>query len=392
MSGNSARRHVLRPRAEHTHNKVSFVELFFDLVFVFAITQISHTLLEHFSPLGVAQAAFLLGAVWWIWIYTSWVTNWLDPERPPVRILLFVLMLLGLVMSCALPEAFGANGLIFVGAYVTAQLVRSLFTMVSLKDASPANHRNFQRITIWLCCSGVFWIAGGLNEGPMRFGLWLIALGIEYVGPTVGFRVPRLGRSLTSDWNVEGGHLSERCALFIIIALGESILITGATAATLPVTAANLTAFLNSFLSSIAMWWIYFHIGAERASHHIARSDDPGRIARIAYTYLHVLLVAGIILVAVGDELVIAHPGGHTDAKTAIAVLAGPAFYLLGNLLFKRVTAGWYPLSHLVGLGLLAVLTPAWTVLPPLGFSLAATTILILVAAWEAISLRPKET
>ncbi|MBN8934292.1 MAG: low temperature requirement protein A, partial [Rhizobium pusense] len=318
---------LLRERVEHQHARVSYVELFFDLVFVFAITQISHTLLEHFSPLGVAQAAFLLGAVWWIWIYTSWVTNWLDPERPPVRILLFVLMLLGLVMSCALPEAFGANGLIFVGAYVTAQLVRSLFTMVSLKDASPANHRNFQRITIWLCCSGVFWIAGGLNEGPMRFGLWLIALGIEYVGPTVGFRVPRLGRSLTSDWNVEGGHLSERCALFIIIALGESILITGATAAKLPVTAANLTAFLNSFLSSIAMWWIYFHIGAERASHHIARSDDPGRIARIAYTYLHVLLVAGIILVAVGDELVIAHPGGHTDAKTAIAVLAGPAFY-----------------------------------------------------------------
>ena len=382
---------LLRERVEHQHARVSYVELFFDLVFVFAITQISHTLLEHFSPLGVAQAAFLLGAVWWIWIYTSWVTNWLDPERPPVRILLFVLMLLGLVMSCALPEAFGANGLIFVGAYVTAQLVRSLFTMVSLKDASPANHRNFQRITIWLCCSGVFWIAGGLNEGPMRFGLWLIALGIEYVGPTVGFRVPRLGRSLTSDWSVEGGHLSERCALFIIIALGESILITGATAAKLPVTAANLTAFLNSFLSSIAMWWIYFHIGAERASHHIARSDDPGRIARIAYTYLHVLLVAGIILVAVGDELVIAHPGGHTDAKTAIAVLAGPAFYLLGNLLFKRVTAGWYPLSHLVGLGLLAVLTPAWTVLPPLGFSLAATAILILVAAWEAISLRPKE-
>ncbi|SDH58648.1 low temperature requirement protein A [Bosea robiniae] len=382
---------LLRERVEHQHARVSYVELFFDLVFVFAITQISHTLLEHFSPLGVAQAAFLLGAVWWIWVYTSWVTNWLDPERPPVRILLFVLMFLGLVMSCALPEAFGANGLAFAGAYVTAQLVRSIFTMVSLKDASPANYRNFQRITIWLVCSGAFWIAGGLSEGPLRFGLWLVALGIEYVGPAAGFRVPGLGHSRTSDWNVEGGHLSERCALFIIIALGESVLMTGATAAKLPVTAVNLTAFLNSFLSSVAMWWIYFHIGAERASHHIARSDDPGRIARIAYTYLHVLLVAGIILVAVGDELVIAHPTGHTDGRTAIAVLAGPAFYLLGNLLFKRITAGWYPLSHLVGLGLLAVLAPAWTVLPPLGFSLAATAILVLVAAWEAASLRAKD-
>lgn len=382
---------LLRERVEHQHARVSYVELFFDLVFVFAITQISHTLLEHFSALGLAQAAFLLGAVWWIWVYTTWVTNWLDPERPPVRVLLFVLMLLGLVMSTSLPDAFGAGGLVFAGAYVAAQLIRSLFTMVSLKDASPANYRNFQRITIWLSISALFWIAGGLSEGNLRFGLWVIALGIEYAGPALGFHVIGLGRSATTDWNVEGGHLSERCALFIIIALGESILVTGATAAKLPVSALNLTAFLNSFVSSVAMWWIYFHIGAERASHHIAHSEDPGRIARIAYTYLHVLLIAGIILVAVGDELVIAHPAGHTDAKTAIAVLAGPAFYLLGNLLFKRITAGWYPLSHLIGLGLLAVLTPAWTLLPPLGFSLAVTAILILVAAWEAVSLRAKE-
>ena len=162
---------LLRERVEHQHARVSYVELFFDLVFVFAITQISHTLLEHFSPLGVAQAAFLLAAVWWIWIYTSWVTNWLDRERPPVRILLFVLMLLGLAMSCSLPQAFGPGGLIFAGAYVAAQLIRSLFTMASLKDSSPANYRNFQRISIWLSISALFWIAGGLSEGNLRFGL-----------------------------------------------------------------------------------------------------------------------------------------------------------------------------------------------------------------------------
>lgn len=383
---------LLRERIEHQHARVSYVELFFDLVFVFAITQISHTLLAHFSGLGLAQAAFLLGAVWWIWIYTSWVTNWLDPETTPVRLLLFVLMFLGLAMSCALPQAFGGTGLAFAAVYVAAQVARSLFMTVSLRGASPVNHRNFQRITIWLCFSGLFWIAGGLNEGPLRFGLWLVALGIEYAGPAAGFRVPGLGRSLTSDWNVEGGHLAERCALFIIIALGESVLMTGATAASLPVTAVNLVAFVNAFLSSVAMWWIYFHVGAERGSQLIAHSADPGRIARIAYTYLHILLVAGIILVAVGDELVIAHPLGHTETKAAIAIVGGPACYLLGNLLFKRVTAGWFPLSHLVGLGLVAVLALCSTLLPPLGFSLSATAILILVAAWEAISLRPRPT
>lgn len=382
---------LLRERVEHQHARVAYVELFFDLVFVFAITQISHTLLEHFSGLGLAQAAFLLGAVWWVWIYTSWVTNWLDPETTPVRLLLFGLMFLGLVMSCALPGAFGETGLAFAGAYVATQLARSAFTTVSLKGASPANYRNFQRITLWLCCSAVFWIAGGLSEGPLRFALWLIALGIEYAGPAAGFRVPGLGRSVTGDWDVEGGHLAERCALFIIIALGESIIMTGATAAKLPVTAVNLAAFANAFLSSVAMWWIYFHIGAERGSRLIADSADPGRIARIAYTYLHILLVAGIILVAVGDELVIAHPLGHTEAKMAIAVAGGPACYLLGNLLFKRVTAGWYPLSHLAGLGLIALLTFCAGLLPPLGFSLGATAILILVAAWEAVSLGPRQ-
>ena len=382
---------LLRKREEHRHAKVSFVELFFDLVFVFAITQVSHTLLAHFTLSGIAQAALLLGAVWWVWIYTCWVTNWLDPETTPVRLMLFALMFAGLILSTSLPQAFEGRGLLFACAYVAIQLGRSIFMMLSLRRGSPANFRNFQRITLWLGLSGVLWIAGGFSEGPLRFGLWALALAVEYAGPALGFRVPGLGRSTTADWNIEGGHLAERCALFIIIALGESVLVTGATASGLAATPANTLAFANAFLSSIAMWWIYFHIGAERASEGIVRSDDPGRIARIAYTYVHVLLVAGIILVAVGDELVMAHPGGHTDARTVIAVIGGPAFYLLGNLLFKKCTAGWFPLSHMVGLGLLALLIPLAGILPPLGFSLGATAILILVAAWEAVSLRPRE-
>jgi low temperature requirement protein LtrA len=391
MSGNSARPHVLRQRAEHTHNKVSFVELFFDLVFVFAITQISHTLLEHFSGLGLAQAALLLGAVWWVWIYTSWVTNWLDPDHIAVRLMLFALMFAGLLLSTSLPEAFGEKGLVFAGAYAAMQIGRSLFTMLSLKLHSPGNYRNFQRITAWLALSGIFWIAGGLAEGNTRFAFWALALGLEYVSPLLGFYVPGLGRSTTADWTIEGGHFSERCALFVIIALGESVLVTGATFAKLAMTPVTVLAFINSFLSSVAMWWIYFNIGAERASEEIVRSDDPGRLARVAYTYIHLLLVAGIILVAVGDEFVLPHPGGHTDTKTAIAIIAGPALYLLGNLFFKKVAAGWHPLSHLIGLGLLALLTPLAGSLPPLGFSMSATAILILVAAWETLSLRPKE-
>ena len=136
------------------------------------------------------------------------------------------------------------------------------------------------------------------------------------------------------------------------------------------------------------MWVIYFNIGAERASRLIASSKDPGRLARNGYTYLHILIVAGIIVAAVGDDLALHHPSGHNDIGTAAVLIGGPALYLFGNLLFKRLSAPNLPLSHLVGLGLLALLIPAVPVTTPLLLSSATTAVLIVVAAWESISLR----
>ncbi|RJF88068.1 hypothetical protein D3874_14440 [Oleomonas cavernae] len=379
---------VLRQRKPHEHGRVTFVELFFDLVFVFAVTQLSHSLLKHFTPLGALETALLLMAVWWVWIYTSWVTNWLDPDKPAVRLMLFGLMLAGLLLSTSLPEAFEARGLLFAGAYVAMQLGRSLFMLWALKPHSPGNFRNFQRISIWLAVSGAVWLAGGLAEGETRLALWVVALAIEYAGPSQGFRVPGLGRSMTSDWDVEGGHLAERCALFVIIALGESILVTGATFAELAADPVTISAFLASFIGSVAMWWIYFNIGAERGSHHIASAEDPGRIARLGYTYIHLLLVAGIIVTAVADEFVLAHPTGHGEPGVTAVVIGGPALYLLGNMLFKRLSAPNLPLSHLVGLGLLALLVPAGFFTSPLLLSAATTVVLVAVGIWEGLSLR----
>lgn len=219
----------LRARSPHEHNKVSFTELFFDLVFVFAITQLSHFLLKHLTLMGAVQTGILFLAVWWVWIFTSWVTNWVDPERTPVRLMMYGLMLAGLVLSTSIPEAFEGRGLSFALAYVSMQVGRSLFMIWALKQHDWDNFRNFQRITAWLATSALFWLAGGLAEHDLRLWLWLIALAIEYVSPSLGFRTPGLGRSATTDWLVEGGHLAERCGLFVIIALGESILVTGAT-------------------------------------------------------------------------------------------------------------------------------------------------------------------
>jgi low temperature requirement protein LtrA len=374
-------------RSRDAHARVTYVELFFDLVFVFAVTQLSHTLLEHLSAAGALQTLLLLLAVWWLWMYTCWFTNWADPNHTAVRVMLFALMLAGLLLSASIPNAFGHEGLLFASAYVFSQLVRTVFMLAALRGHDARNFRNFQRIVCWLALSAVFWLAGGFAAGAERVALWVIALGIEYLAPTFGFAVPGLGRSTTADWKVDGAHMAERCALFVIIALGESILVTGATAAKLPVTAANTAAFLIAFVGSVAMWWIYFNIGAERGSRQFVGSADPGRIARAVYTYVHLPIVAGIVVCAVADELVIAHPHGHIEPAAAVAILGGPAVYLLGNVFFKRASARYYPLSHLVGLGVLAVLIPLYPLLSPLALGTATTGVLCMVAVWETRSL-----
>jgi low temperature requirement protein LtrA len=390
MSLFAARANHLRVRNGHAHSRVTFVELFFDLVFVFAITQLSHGLLEHLTPLGAVQTAILIFAVWWAWIDTAWMTNWLDPERAPARMLLFALMLVGLIISVSIPGAFGARGPAFGIAYAAFAIAPKFFMLWALKRHDAGNYRNFLRITVWRAAGAACWLAGGFVSPEARLAVWALALAIDTAAPLTGFQVPGLGRSSTADWDVEGGHLAERCALFIIIALGESILITGATSAGLPATPINNAAFANAFVGSVAMWAVYFNIGAGRGSQLIAGSDDPGRLARSGYTYLHVLMVAGIIVAAVGDELVLHHPGGHTDPKTAAVTLGGPALYLLGNSLFKWLSAPYAPLSHTVGLVLLALLAPVSLIAPPLALSAAANAVLITVAVWEWVSVGRK--
>jgi low temperature requirement protein LtrA len=381
---------LFRERSTQGHHRVTFVELFFDLVFVFAVTQLSHTLLGHFTGLGLVQVLLLMAAVWWVWIYTSWITNWLDPEQPAVRLMLFAMMLAGLALSTSIPEAFAERGWVFAVAYSGMQVGRTLFMLRAIPPHDVALRRNFQRVWVWLLLSALLWLAGGIGAPPLRLLLWASALGIEYLGPAVRFWVPGLGASSIEDWSVEGGHLAERAALFIIIALGESIVVTGATFAEGPWDLITALAFGVAFVGSLAMWWIYFDTGAEVGTERISHAADPGRLARLAYTYLHLPLVAGIILSAVGDELVLAHPHAPTDAQSLLGAVAGPLVYVGGALLFKRAIRGWFQLSHLVGIGLLAVLLGIGSWLSRLGLATASALVLTLVAAWESLSLRSR--
>lgn len=385
------RPHLFRGREPHDHSPVTYIELFFDLVFVFAITQLSHRLLEHLSAVGAVETLLLLLAIWWVWIYTSWVTNWLDPDRAHVRLMLIAMMIGGLALSSAVLEAFGKDGLLFVTAYVAMQLLRTVYMVWASAGVNEGRRLNFIRIGFWFVLALPFWIGGALAEGEARLFLWAGAVAIEYAGPYMLFRTPGLGTSAAAGWDISGAHIAERCALFIIIALGEAVLVTGATFAKLEHDAPTWAAFLTSFIGSATLWWIYFDIGAKRGSDMIAHADNVGLVARSAYTYLHLPIVAGIIVTAVGDEKMLAHPVGHLDLSTVLTIVGGPLLFLIGNQAFKWITSGakYPPLSH--GFGLLTLTGVGfwgwfghWQ---PLTLGIAVTGALILTALWEWFSL-----
>jgi low temperature requirement protein LtrA len=371
---------LLRGEGERDH-QVSSMELFFDLVYVFAITQLSQLLFERLDLRGALQTALLLLALWWAWIDTAWITNWFDPDRRPVRVMLVGTMVATLIMAVALPGAFGERGLMFAVAFVAMQVGRTAFAVVGTRE-DPGLHRNFQRILAWQVASGLLWLAGGLASGPPRTIFWIGAVAMDSLGPAFGFVTPGLGRSITRDWNISGEHLAERCKLFLIIALGESILVTGRTFGQLDITPATLAAFVVAFLGSVALWWVYFDVSFDAAEQMFASSSDPGRLGRFAYTYLHIPMVAGIIVTAVGDELVIAHPFGHATPDTVATVLGGPALFLAGHLLFKRAMFGVWSIPRLAAiavLGLVAVMGRGWSPL-----IVAIVTVLIIAAvSWR---------
>ncbi|MCK9915963.1 low temperature requirement protein A [Microbacteriaceae bacterium K1510] len=390
MSEQPARHPLLRQRDGH-HARVSFAELFFDLVYVFAVTQLSHELLHNLTLTGVVETLVLWFAVWLGWQYTCWVTNWFDPETPRIRSLLFAVMLAGLVMASAIPGAFGERGIVFALAYVALQVGRTAYIVFELGRDHPLA-ANYRRMLGWLSIAAVFWIAGAFVEHWGRVGLWTVAVVCEYVSPMFGFALPRLGRSKTSDWTIEGGHLAERCQLFVIVALGETVLATGATLAKADNwDPAILSAMLAAFLGTLAMWWLYFGTSSQDATNTITHSADPGRIGAY-FHYLHAILVAGIIVTAVGNDLVLSHP--HDPLKTAYALVlsGGPAIYLLGSAIYKKVVYGVVPASHVAGVAALLLSIPVAYAVDLLIMGWLTTVIMLAVGLWETCLMRKRRS
>jgi low temperature requirement protein LtrA len=378
-TGTQPERRLLRDRSGG--QRVTNMELFFDLVYVFAVTQLSHHLLSDPTVRGALQSALLLAMVWLVWAYTTWVTNWMDPERIEVRLVLVVLMLISLAMSAALPGAFGDLGIVVGGAYAVQQIGRSVFMVVALRGSGPLQ-RNFQRILAWCVVSGAFAVSGGLAHGVPRDALWVLAVATDVSGGLTGFATPGLGRSRTQDWTIEGSHFAERCQAFILIALGESIVIIGATLSgeMTHATGSTVAAFVVAFAGSVALWWLYFDRSAEASTNVISSSKDPGRLGRTAYHLIHPVMVAGVIVWAAGDEQVLTHPSSSANAPSAWIILGGPALFLAGHAAFKFALWRVIPWTRLAGVVVLALLALAAASLPDIALAACAAAVVAAVA------------
>ncbi|WP_419818513.1 low temperature requirement protein A [Glaciibacter flavus] len=385
MAGTGFTSNLLRPTTGEESHRVTFVELFFDLVFVFAVTQLSHSILAEPTLAGFGEVLILAGAVWWAWVDTTWITNWLNPERGAVRGMLIVLMLCGLLMSSAIPEAFADKGWLFAIAFVAMQLTRTTFALFSfIEQGRRENALNVARILGWYVFSGALWIWGGFAPHDARVWIWLVALAVEFSGPISRFWLPVIGRSPVETWQVSGEHMAERVGLFFIIALGESIIVTGSVFAAQPVSGEGIAALLAAFTGTVLLWLLYFAHGERSGSTFISRASTTGTVARTTYTYIPILMVLGIVLSAVGDDLVLAHPLGHhgaTDAGSAAVICGGAAVYLFGTALFKKSIGGPWLVTHLAGVLALVALFLAHDALNPLALTWSVNGVLLVVVA-----------
>ena len=372
-------------RDEH-RGHVGPIELLFDLVYVFIIIQLSHYVVEHLNARGFAEAAVLFLAVWWGWNYTAWAMNWLNPFARSVQLLLAVLMLAALTTAVAIPEAFDERSGLFVAGYLALQLLRSAVMVVAFRGDVMA--RNYAHLLAWSALAGVFWVSGLFVDSDLRLLVWAVAVLVDYAAPFAGFWIPGRGSAPMSTWPLTESHLAERNRLVFIIALGESILILGGALQHEELTAATVTAAVAGFATMFLLWWLYFDFRDGTAEHQLDDNQDVTTAARGAYAYAHALMVGGAILVAVGIEEVIHHPGGETSLMVALSIVLGPAIYLLGNLLFQRALWRRTSTPRLVAIALVAAVGLSAALVPPLGVSLLAVAVLAGLAATDA--LRPR--
>jgi low temperature requirement protein LtrA len=369
---------ITASRAPGAERVVTPLELFFDLVYVFAIAQLSHHLVEHVDLRTGAETLILALAVVYAWYMTAWGTNWLDPDQLPARLLLIGLMFASLLMSVAIADAFDERGWLFVTGYLLIQLGRSLFLVVALRGRQLGEH--FVNDVVWESLTGVLWVAGAIADGDARLLLWGLAVAGTYAGVSIWHWLPGRGRRMDlANTEIASEHLVERFRLFFIIALGETVLTMGTAFTDQPFELERLLALAIGFAGAVALWWCYF----ERAEGvAVEAAEAPERVGAIGWwgTLTLTLIVLALIAIAVGDELAIAHPSEDATLGFTILAFGGPALFLLAQAIFMRAALGQVPRSRLLALAALAILAIATAPLTLIVGIAASTAVLIAVA------------
>jgi low temperature requirement protein LtrA len=374
-------------RAPGAERVVNPLELFFDLVYVFAIGELSHHLLEHVDVRTGAETVIMALAVVYAWYMTAWGANWLEPERLPVRLLLVGLMFASLLMSVSIADAFGDRAWLFVTGYLLLQVGRSAFLMVALRGRALGAH--FVNDLVWELVTGALWVAGAIADGDARLVLWGIAVVATHAGVWSLHWLPGRGRAIDLEHTeIAGGHLLERFRLFFIIALGETVLTTGDAFVDEAFELKRLLALAIAFTGTVALWWCYFQraevVGAAAAE----AADDAGAVGWWG-TWTLTLIVLALIGIAVGDELAIAHPDDEATLGFTILTFGGPALFLLAQTVFLAEAVGSVPRSRLLSLAALAILAFATASFALIVGIAAATAVLVAVAISDTVATRP---
>jgi low temperature requirement protein LtrA len=364
-----------------TEQRVTPLELFFDLVFVFALTQVTGFLADHLTWVGMIQGAALLAVLWWAWGGYAWLTNAVPAEEViPARLVILTAMAAMLVASLAVPDAFGESGVIFGLAYFVVRLFQVLLYALAT-GGTPETRRAILRLSTGFLLAPALLIGAGFLDGFAQGLLWIFALAIDYgvalVGGVSGFRV-------------HAGHFVERHGLVIIIALGESIVAVGVGVSGLALGTGVIVATVLGVALAAGLWWAYFDLVMLAAERRLSRAkgEERARLARDSYSYLHLPMVAGIIFVSLGVKQTLAHVGDTLGIIPAAALCGGVALYLLGHNAFRLRDVGSVSVPRLVVTVLCCALVSLAVSVPSLITLAMLAVLLCALAAFETMRSR----
>jgi low temperature requirement protein LtrA len=360
-----------------TAESVTPLELFFDLVFVLALTQCTALMAGEPTWEGMAKGLLVLGVLWWAWVGYAWLTSVVDPEEGIVRIAIFAAMAALLVVSLCVPEAFGDLGLLFAGAYAVVRVAHIvLFVLASRGD--PQLRASVMGLAVSTAIGTSLLVGAAFADGLLQGALWAIALILDAGGPYV------FG---ADGWKIMPRHFAERHGLIMIIALGESIVVIG-VGAEAGVDAGVVTAGVVGIVIAASLWWLYFDVVARVAEHKLSQAA-PGReqneMARDSYSYLHFPMVAGIVLMALGLKKTLGHVGDPLHAMPATALLGGAALYLLAHVAFRLRNVHTLNTPRLITAVVVVALIPVAVAVPALVTVSMLAAILVALITFETI-------